>query len=68
MQACVDGYVCKRKKENWGDIKSERASVVFITVEMTGQRVVQRSVVALAVRAWMRLVLQFLQRTCPSRG
>lgn len=28
----------------------------------------QRSVVALAVSAWMRLVLQFLQRTCPSRG
>lgn len=30
--------------------------------------VVQRSVVVLAVRAWMRLVLQFLQRTWPSRG
>lgn len=28
----------------------------------------QRSVVALAVSAWMRPVLQFLQRTCPSRG
>lgn len=48
--------------------RKERACAGLITVEVTGWLAAQRSVVALAVRAWMRLVLQFLQRTCPSSG
>lgn len=58
---CQSVHLLARARE-----RQERARV--ITVEVPGRRVAQRSVVALAVRSWMRLVLQFLQRTCPSRG
>lgn len=74
--ASLCGSVCLREKEKEKrkrEEKTERqrgrvSERCVITVEVTGRRVAQRSVVALAVRAWMRLVLQFLQRTCPSRG
>lgn len=71
--ASVCGSVClrekERKREREGGRGRKRGSERWIiTVEVTGRRVAQRSVVALAVSAWMRLVLQFLQRTCPSRG
>lgn len=65
------GLVCLREKERKterGRDKERQSERWVITVEVTRRRVVQRSVVALAVRSWMRLVLQFLQRTCPSRG
>lgn len=56
MQASVDWYVCET--ETGGGYHSGG----------DGAAGAQRSVVALAVRSWMRLVLQFLQSTCPSRG
>lgn len=74
---CLYGEECKllwicmfaRERKRGRDRKGERERWA-ITVVANGRRrrLAQRSVVALAVRAWMRLVLQFLQRTCPSRG
>lgn len=51
MQAPVDRYVCERKKRERGRQKERESERWVITVGVTGRQVVQRSVVALAVRA-----------------
>lgn len=64
----MDGYGQRKTGGVETERERETEGVSVITVEVTERQAAQRSVVALAVRAWMRLVLQFLQRMCPSRG
>lgn len=64
---CLQERVKERERESEGGQAGGRASERGRMGVEVSERV-QRSVVALAVSAWMRLVLQFLQRTWPSRG